>query len=79
MSDIENVEQFVGQLKVVELREELKRRQLPYAGHKKALAQRLQEALLKEKEEQNEEEEEEEEEEEAEAEVSFLALVFVVC
>ena len=70
---MENVEQFVGQLKVVQLREELKKRQLPYTGHKKVLGLRLQEALLKEREQQNKEEEE------AEAEVRFLAIAVVVC
>lgn len=45
-----NVELFVSQLKVVELREELKKRHLSYAGNKKDLAQRLQESMLKEKE-----------------------------
>ena len=69
MSDIENVEQFVGQLKVIELREELKKRHLPYTGNKKDLAQRLQDALTKEKEQQ--EEDGTEEKAEVEAEVSF--------
>ena len=50
MSQTEDVEQYVSQLKVVELREELKKRHLPYAGNKKELAQRLQESMLKEKE-----------------------------
>ena len=50
MSEVADVEQYVSQLKVVELREELKKRHLPYAGNKKDLAQRLQESMLKEKE-----------------------------
>lgn len=60
MSQVENVEQFVSQLKVVELREELKKRHLSYAGNKKDLAQRLQEAMSKEKEDQQEEDQQEE-------------------
>lgn len=50
MSAIENVDEFVSALKVVELREELKRRNLSYAGNKSALAQRFKEFLQKEKE-----------------------------
>ena len=50
MSQVENVEEYVSQLKVVELREELKKRHLSYAGNKKDLAQRLQDTMLKEKE-----------------------------
>ena len=50
MSQVEDVEQYVSQLKVVELREELKKRHLTYAGNKKDLAQRLQESMIKEKE-----------------------------
>ena len=50
MSAIENVDEFVSGLKVVELREELKRRNLSYAGNKSALAQRFKEFLQKEKE-----------------------------
>ena len=50
MSAIENVDEFVSALKVVELREELKKRNLSYAGNKSALAQRFKEFLQKEKE-----------------------------
>ena len=51
MSEVEDIEQYVGQLKVVELREELKKRHLSYTGNKSQLAQRLGEAMLKEKQE----------------------------
>ena len=69
MSQVEDVEQFVSQLKVVELREELKKRHLPYAGNKKDLAQRLQESMLKEKEQLGAEDGATEEESPAQAEV----------
>lgn len=49
MSEVEDIEKYVSQLKVIELREELKKRHLPYTGNKKDLAQRLGEAMLKEK------------------------------
>ena len=51
MSEVQDVEQYVSQLKVVELREELKKRHLSYTGNKSNLAQRLGEAMLKEKQE----------------------------
>ena len=47
MSDDES---HVAKLKVVELKEELKKRNLSYAGIKSVLAQRLLEAMAKEKE-----------------------------
>lgn len=51
MSEIKNIEEFVSPLKVVELRDELRKRNLGTAGTKSVLAQRLQDYLLKEKEE----------------------------
>lgn len=51
MSEIQDIEKYVSQLKVVDLREGLKKRHLSYTGNKKDLAQRLAEAMLKEKQE----------------------------
>ena len=51
MSEIQDIEKYVSQLTVVDLREGLKKRHLSYAGNKKDLAQRLAEAMLKEKQE----------------------------
>ncbi len=45
---MEDAEDYVAKLKVVELREELKKRGLPIAGVKSVLAQRLQEAMANE-------------------------------
>ncbi len=45
---MEDIEAYVSKLKVVELREELKKRGLITAGVKSVLAQRLQEARSKE-------------------------------
>ena len=52
MSEIQDIEKYVSQLKVVDLREGLKKRHLSYTGNKKDLAQRLAEAMLKEKQEE---------------------------
>ena len=49
MSEVQSIEKYVSQLKVVDLREELRKRHLSYTGNKKDLAQRLGEAMLKEK------------------------------
>ena len=46
----QEVEDFVSPLKVTQLREELKKRNLSSSGAKSVLAQRLQEFLVKEKE-----------------------------
>ena len=76
MSDPAEVEAYVASLKVVELKDELKKRHLSYVGNKPALAQRLREDMLKslqqtvEEEEEDEEEEEEEEDARPEAEQS---------
>ena len=51
MSEAQDIEKCVSQLKVVDLREGLKKRHLSYTGNKKDLAQRLAEAMLKEKQE----------------------------
>ncbi len=45
---MEDIEAYVSKLKVVELREELKKRGLTTAGVKSVLAQRLQEAMSNE-------------------------------
>ncbi len=45
---MEDIETFVSKLKVIELKEELKKRGLPSAGVKSVLAQRLQEAMSSE-------------------------------
>lgn len=47
MSDLKEVESYVTSLKVVELKDELKKRHLPYVGNKQVLAQRLREDMLK--------------------------------
>jgi hypothetical protein len=52
MSEVQDIEKYVSQLKVVDLREGLKKRHLSYTGNKKDLAQRLAEAMLKEKQEE---------------------------
>ena len=59
MSDTDDVEGYVGSLKVVELRDQLKKRNLSPVGNKSALAQRLQEFLQKEKEGKQKESEKE--------------------
>ena len=48
-SRISMTEHFIHSLKVTELRDELKKRGLSYAGLKAALAERLTEAMLQEK------------------------------
>ena len=68
MSTTEDIDNFVGGLKVAELREELKKMNLPYHGNKAALGQRLREAMERKREEGEEEEEEAETTVEAAAE-----------
>ena len=52
MSEVQDIEKYVSGLKVIDLREELKKRHLSYTGNKKDLAQRLGEAMLKKKQEE---------------------------
>ena len=51
MTEIQDIDKYVSQLKVVDLRDGLKKRHLSYTGNKKDLARRLTEAILKEKQE----------------------------
>ena len=69
MSDAAEVETYVASLKVVELKDELKKRHLSYVGNKQALAQRLREDMIKSLQEKTTTESVEEEEEEEEEEV----------
>ncbi len=74
----DDIESYVASLKVVELKDELKKRHLSYVGNKQALAQRLKEDMVKEKEEEKESEGEavkEEGEEEEEKKKSEEAAV----
>ena len=66
MSDPTEVESYVTSLKVVELKDELKKRHLSYVGNKQVLAQRLREDMLKALQQDASQVEEEEEEEEEE-------------
>lgn len=79
MSDPTEVEAYVISLKVVELKDELKKRHLSYVGNKQVLAQRLREDMLSslqkataqaadDEEEEEEEEDREEEQQQAEPE-----------
>ena len=58
MSEIEDIKAFVSGLKVLELRDELKKRGLAHAGAKAVLAQRLQDFLEEQDEGKGEEAEE---------------------
>ncbi len=68
MSTPEEIIAYVNTLKVVELRDELKKRHLSYVGNKPTLAQRLREDMVKQLESAEEAEDEPEEEEPEEEE-----------
>lgn len=68
MGDPTEVQAYVTSLKVVELKDELKKRRLSYVGNKPALAQRLREDMLKALQQTSDGAEVEDEEEEEEPE-----------
>lgn len=54
MSEESEIATYILSLKVIELKDELKKRHLPYVGNKQALAQRLREDMVKELEQTDE-------------------------